>query len=184
VLLSKHPIEAVRLGERSDATIYSYVANRAIEATLPDGTSIILTAMHPYSPRTSGKWRTSLMQVERDAKVLASAQRRFAAPILVAADHNSTPMGMLHRRFRHMTGMSTRSNPFAGTWPAKNPTFFAFPIDRVWASPEVRFVRSSVGPAFRSDHRPVVVDLRIPARSAAQPTASEPQSTHRELPDP
>lgn len=171
VILSRYPFEPMRLAERSPDLVGSFPAHRALRIVTPRGARFIVTAVHPYSPRSDAKWRTSLRQAERDGGVIARAAAQLPDPIVVAADQNSTPMGLVHRRFRAVSGLRTRSSPFAGTWPAQKPLALSFPIDRVWASPRIGFARVAVGPAFRSDHRPVVADLRIPLAAPGTPVA-------------
>jgi len=184
VLLSRHPIETVRLAEPSEDLKYSFPAHRAVRVALPSGARVILTAVHPYSPRSREKWATALRQVERDARVLANATARLTDPIIVAADQNSTPMGLAHRRFRAISGLSTRSSCFVGTWPSSRPAWLAFPIDRVWVSPQVRVSQVRVGPAFRSDHRPIVADLLIPTPPQTEAPARDADADGRKFPEP
>ena len=83
-------------------------------------------------------------------------------PVIVAGDFNSAPTGSAHRVFGRSSGLGTwRTLLGRGTWPAWAPPALGLPIDRVWASGEVRLRAARVGPRFRSDHRPIVVDLLI-----------------------
>jgi endonuclease/exonuclease/phosphatase (EEP) superfamily protein YafD len=67
-------------------------------------------------------------------------------------------------RLLEQTGLEVAGGPLGprGTWPSRLP-LLRLPIDHVLHDPEVWVVRHELGRAVGSDHRPVAVDLRLPA---------------------
>ena len=162
LLLSKHPLRTVRLTATSPETRSSYVANSTAKVTLDDGRTILFTAMHPFSPRSRQAWNRSIEIVRRDGEILRAAHERYAEPVIVAGDFNSTPVGRSFREFARASGFRTSAWPVPATWPADAPRLLGVSIDHVWVSPGVSILSRRVGPSFNSDHRPVVVELLLP----------------------
>lgn len=170
VLLSRFPIEPARLAPNTEETRHSFIGLRSVVAELEDGTRLVFTGTRPRSPRTREDWRRSILSVKRDAEIVREHLDDHDIPMIIAADMNSTPTGRLHRIFAGGSGLRTWGGPFGrGTWPAGASTAISLPIDRVWTTPDVRFRSISIGPRFNSDHRPVVVELEVPARSQRAP---------------
>ncbi|TVQ32394.1 MAG: hypothetical protein EA376_05865 [Phycisphaeraceae bacterium] len=174
VLLSRHPIEPVRMAENTQETQHSFIGLRSVIVMLEDGTRLAFSGTRPRSPRTKEDWRRSIISVERDAKIVRDYLEEHDIPMVLAADMNSTPTGRLHRAFVAVSGLRTWGAPFGrGTWPAQAPPLFSLPIDRVWTTPDVRITDIRIGPRLSSDHRPVVVELEIPARAQRDEDDSE-----------
>lgn len=166
-LLSKQPLSAVRLADTTPETRSSYVANSTAKVTLQDERTVLFTAMHPFSPRSQQAWKRSLEIVQRDGQILRAAHQRYAEPVIVAGDFNSTPVGRSFQRFAAASGFRTAAWPLPATWPAHTHRALGVSIDHVWVSPGVDIVSRRVGPSFKSDHRPVVVDLLLPRSTDA-----------------
>lgn len=151
---SRRPIETVESSMEEGGTL------RLARLDLGDDRAALLSVHHPQSPRTRVTWRVSLRHSERSARALREARAELGLPMIVSADMNSTPHGRLHRAFARSSGLR-RWGPglFAGSWPAAFPAWAALPIDRVWVSESLRIASARVGPAFDSDHRPVVVEI-------------------------
>lgn len=163
VLLSKHPMRPAALAPNTKELSTSFVARRSVAVTLPNGAEVLFTALHPYSPRNLPAWRRSLEIVNRDGELLRNARERSGMPIIVAGDFNSTPTGRVFRTFARRSGLRAPGALPVGTWPASMPRPLGVAIDHVFASPDIIHLARTVGPAFRSDHRPIVVDLAVPA---------------------
>ncbi|MEC9373377.1 MAG: endonuclease/exonuclease/phosphatase family protein [Planctomycetota bacterium] len=161
VILSKHPLQAAPLSEADEDT-FSFAARRSV-LIAPDGLEpFLLTAMHPLSPRTAETWRESLVKTRREATLIRAGRERLGVEAIAAGDFNSTPAGRLHRLFHRTSGLRTRGSVFGdGTWPAWASPTVALPIDRVWASGGIGLGPVQVGPQMQSDHRPILVELRL-----------------------
>lgn len=170
MLLSRFPAEVRPITEYSEETKFSFAARRSLLVNPPDGVPFLLSAMHPPSPRTRETWMKSLEGVRLNGRLLREFHERTSIPIIVAGDFNSTPFGRVHREFAQGSGFTAWATLFnGGTWPARLPRWLAIQIDRVWTTPGVSVHTMSVGPAFRSDHRPIVSRIALPALPAQNP---------------
>lgn len=177
VLLSRFPAEVTPLVEYSEEIKFSFIARRSLLVTLESGARFLLTADHPPSPRTRETWLRSLREIERDGPVVRAWAERVGVPIVMPGDFNSSPQGRVHREFGRLSGLvAWQPMILRGTWPASLPRWMALPIDKVWTSPPGSgvVVRSMVvGPQFRSDHRPLIIELDV-AGGSDSPSLSEP----------
>jgi endonuclease/exonuclease/phosphatase (EEP) superfamily protein YafD len=164
ILLSKWPAKVEPLVPYSEATKFSFVSRRSLLVDLPNGGQLLLSRQHPASPRRAQTWEMSLRDSALDAGLLRDWHARTGIPVVVPGDYNSTPQGRLHRRFASQSGLVGWSGWWwnAGTWPSRLPRWLSVPIDRVFTSPGVVVRRLEVGPAFRSDHRPIVIEIDVP----------------------
>jgi endonuclease/exonuclease/phosphatase (EEP) superfamily protein YafD len=174
LLLSKHELRIVRLTPTDEDSRSSYVANSTARITLANGSTLLFTAMHPFSPRTAKAWQRSIQIVRRDGEILRAAQQRYNDPFIVAGDFNSTPVGRTFREFAAASGFHTALWPLPATWPADMPRLLGVAIDHIWVSPGIDILARRVGPSFRSDHRPVVMDVLLPLAPPPQEDRPEP----------
>ncbi len=162
--LSRTPMESIELVPYAEETKFSVPARRTLRVTVDDGAEVLFTGMYPRSPRYYSYWKQSVQSVRVDAAVIRrwlAARGADALPLIIAGDFNSTPTGRTHSIMR-TSGLKAFSPVFgAGTFPAVLPRWFSLPLDRVWATDDVGIQRWAVGPEFKSDHRPVVVDLQV-----------------------
>lgn len=166
LLLSRWPAKVEPLAPYADEIKFSFVARRSLLVSHPAGERFILTAMHPPSPRTPATWRRSLNEVERDGEMIRRWLDRAGLPIILVGDFNSSPVGRVHRIFARVGGLEGWSPWFrAGTWPASITPWLALPIDRAWTGGGASIRSMRIGPRFRSDHRPVVVDAVLVERT-------------------
>lgn len=173
VILSRYPAVRTRLTPLSNKNWFSFVARRSVLVTVNPRTRVLVSAMHPMSPRTPTTWEHSLSAVELDGGLLRAWSAKTGLPVLMTSDTNSTPLGRLHRQFAKCSGLLGWTRPFGGTWPAMAPSWLGLPIDRIWTSPGLTVRRLEVGPAFRSDHRPIVAEVDIPANTDPDAPVSE-----------
>lgn len=184
VLLSKHPFRQVSLGPTTKETRTSFVARRSVVVTLPNRAEVLFTAMHPYSPRSERSWARALEIVARDAPLLRDAHERSNTPVIVAGDFNSTPTGRVFRAFSRRSSLRASPTLPVGTWPASRHRLLGVAIDHVFTSPDIAHLARRVGPSFRSDHRPIVVDLAVPAPPVDQsPDPASPPDASPSSPD-
>lgn len=165
IMLSRTPIESIELVPYAEPTKFSLPARRTLQLTTEGGAQVLFTAMYPRSPRKYGYWKQSVASVAVDAEVVRrwlTARPSGSPPLIIAGDFNTTPTGRTHSIMR-TSGLKPWSPVLhAGTFPAWLPSWIALPLDRVWVSPEVSVGEARIGPRFKSDHRPVAVDLYVP----------------------
>lgn len=172
---SRWPFTPTPLVEKPHHTnVRSFLSHGAALVTTPAGARFFFAPMHPNSPRTEHSWAAARKEAWREAKRIAEARDALGLPWIIAGDFNATPTSRLWRDFARDTGLRSPAVPFTqGSWPAWAPRPLALPIDRVWASPGIRFGRVTVGPRLGSDHRPVAYELFVPVLPAPDETESD-----------
>jgi endonuclease/exonuclease/phosphatase (EEP) superfamily protein YafD len=126
---------------------------------LPAGRRLRLMALHTHWPVTRA------LQQQRDLALRAAA--RLAAegdvPTVLVGDLNLTPYAPAFARLVSESGMrdalddvAWRPTWQAGFWP------LALPIDHVLVPRDACVVAHEIGPDLGSDHRPLMVTLRLP----------------------
>jgi endonuclease/exonuclease/phosphatase (EEP) superfamily protein YafD len=157
VLLSRHPVEVMQEVEL-DARLEGHRRSYRVAVDW-NGRRLAVAAVHLAAPMAP--WfhdtRNALL---RDTVAWVRQQQR---PALIAGDLNATPWSRPLRRAAD-EGMR-RATSLVPTW-ASMPWLSAvvpgfIPIDHVLASSHWTVVEHGVGPALGSDHRPVVVSLRL-----------------------
>jgi len=132
----------------------------ALEAqiALPDGSALHLIGVHLRSPTTSGR------SAQRNAQLaalrpLVAAQ---AGPLIVAGDFNATPYSPIMSDWLEQTGLHDprRGRGFRMTWPAFMP-ILGVPIDHCLLSEHFVVAEQYQGPAFGSDHYPVITRIGL-----------------------
>lgn len=168
-IYSRFPMEITPLATPGPEVMFSFAAHRARTVTLPDGSRFLLSAMHPVSPRERASIGRAEATVRLDGRLIRQWHEATGQPAILAGDFNSTPTGRVFQTLASASGMKTYSSILRrGTWPRWAPTWLGVPIDRVWVTPGASIDRAEVGPAFASGHRPVVVDLTLPAPRASE----------------
>jgi endonuclease/exonuclease/phosphatase (EEP) superfamily protein YafD len=157
VLMSRHPLSGARAVEL-DADLEGH--RLSWRTTLDwQGRSVAVAAVHLPAP-TSARFHDRRNALMRDTAQWTHAQGR---PAIVAGDLNATPWSRPLKQaaaegLRRATGL-------APSWPAL-PDWFGIvsgviPIDYVLASAHWSVIERRLGPNVGSDHRPVVVALRL-----------------------
>ena len=141
-----------------------------------------MVALHPRSPRNVARWREGNATIE----ALAALSRKLQSehlPVVVLADRNSTPTGWRSRE-ACSEGILRRAKPllaFEGTYPDVVPLDIrtgrstglpgiwpaSIAIDDALLSPGVDVLGWETRPRLQSEHRPVIIDLRIPSEPAS-----------------
>ncbi|KQS56553.1 endonuclease [Brevundimonas sp. Leaf363] len=80
-------------------------------------------------------------------------------PMIVAGDFNSVSSARIGRQIRRDNGLIAAPG-WPGSWPAALPGAARINIDQIYRSPDLAFVRRSLGAPTGSDHRPVIVEIR------------------------
>lgn len=123
-----------------------------------DGPGPTLAAVHPGAPMPGvgfPKWRSDVT-----AAVAISREHQFS---VVAGDFNTT---VDHAMMRHLEpsvdAATVAGRGGEGTWPAHFPAPLAAPIDHVLLNGPMTVLGSRTLRVGRSDHRAVIVRLRLP----------------------
>jgi endonuclease/exonuclease/phosphatase (EEP) superfamily protein YafD len=155
-VLSKRPWVSAELARFGPEPLPSYQVDFDIE-----GTPVRLIATHPPPPMSSEY--TAFRN--RQLQAIAVACAETPGECMVAGDLNATPWC---HGFRLLTVNGRLRDSSLGfgirpTWPILQG-LAVIPIDHVVVSKGIGIARRTVGPNVGSDHRPVVVELRVPRR--------------------
>lgn len=165
VMLSRHPLEPIKMQDTSKRNRSLYTFHRAMTVALPVG-KVIFSVEHLPSPRRTESWKDGNQRIERLGEIIRDQLAPADLPIMIAGDFNTTPTGYRYRLLRAQTGLrpnSFRSLP-AGTWPSSFPAYCRLPLDRIWGSQDVIFLSSKVMEDIGSDHRPISVVFALGPR--------------------
>ncbi|HEY0707319.1 MAG TPA: endonuclease/exonuclease/phosphatase family protein, partial [Polyangia bacterium] len=104
--------------------------------------------------------RNAAMRWEETVAIAAEAARA-TGPVIIAGDTNLPALSRIYGETlaHYRDGFSAVGRGFGYTYPAHQPWMR---IDRILASPSVRFLRFEVLPAGGSDHLAVTADLIVP----------------------
>lgn len=121
------------------------------------GGPFTLIAAHPQRP-----WPFFDATVQRGQIETVLSWINPAHPTVLIGDFNAVPWAWVGRRLR---AAGLRAAPgLAGTWHARLPGLLRIPIDHAYASGGVSLVRRTALESTGSDHVPIVVSARLPAR--------------------
>jgi len=158
-LLSRRPLQSVEWLDFAGDGVPTISAQVEIR-----GQPVQIIGLHTHSPVMSDRLRT------RDRELERAAQRATfgGQPTVLLGDLNVSPDAPAFPRL--LADGDLRDALASGGWrPTWRADFWplALRIDHVLASPSLCVVSSEVGPDIGSDHRPVRVTLRLPARTVA-----------------
>jgi endonuclease/exonuclease/phosphatase (EEP) superfamily protein YafD len=164
-LLSRWPVRLEPLADRlRPENRLSFLAHSSVIVEHPSGAGFLFTGAHPRSPRTERTWELSFRWMRVDARLLREWMEANPLPVIFAGDFNTTPTARLHALIRRETSLRSPTQLLTqGTWPSWAPPGLALPIDRAWISPGSRVTDVRVGPIVNSDHRPVMIEVQLPA---------------------
>ncbi|MEM8954507.1 MAG: endonuclease/exonuclease/phosphatase family protein [Verrucomicrobiota bacterium] len=123
------------------------------------GGGIRLFGTHPAPPRSG-----ELSQLRNEQLVVMGGYLESFRDdrMIVAGDFNVSPFSPHFREFLQATGLrdSARGFGLKPTWNRRAP-WITVPIDHVLVSSGIDVLEHRVGPAFGSDHHPVIVTLGL-----------------------
>lgn len=154
VLLSRNPLLSATAGrEPHSGTPY-------VEARVwLGGREMTIVGTHLTRPLLRGWYGRQAAQ----ASFLAGRLGAIGGPKLLVGDLNAVPWGAVARVLTDRTGLTPVAG-ITGSWPSPLPALLRIPIDLALASAELGASVRQVGPQLGSDHRPIMVDLRVPQR--------------------
>jgi endonuclease/exonuclease/phosphatase (EEP) superfamily protein YafD len=148
VLLSKHPLRAVR---RPDLPL-GYNRFVIAEAEVR-GRAVTLVGIHLSKPLEGGRQASQLA-------VIGDIVKDLPRPLILAGDFNAAPWSMAVRRFLAKAGLAY-SYGYRPTWPVW-ARGFGLPIDHI-VTGGLRVVEVQVWPdGIGSNHLPVVAEVAMP----------------------
>ena len=166
LVLSRYPMRATLVADMppSGNELGGGSAVR-VEVDLPDRAKpLIVYAIHAPTPRTLVGWKA------RNRYLDVLAERIAAEPegtsIILAGDWNTPVWSPAYARTLLLSGLEATER---SAWPSASRLFASFggvnigtPIDHVAVSRSIGIADLFTGPAFGSDHLPVVADLELP----------------------
>jgi endonuclease/exonuclease/phosphatase (EEP) superfamily protein YafD len=120
---------------------------------------LTVIALHAVRPQEAGNLRDRMLGFAFERARLA-----VVGPVLVAGDLNVTPFSPVFNRF---AALGLRDAGLGQGWQPTWPTSLGIagiPIDHVLLSPGIDVRQYRRLPAMGSDHRPILVELRLPAK--------------------
>ncbi len=127
------------------------------------GEVVRLLVTHPVPPIRGHHARSRDQQLERAAEWV----RQHDGPVILAGDLNATMWSPVYQRTVGDAGLTNARRGFGvlPTWPSRFGPM-GIPIDHCLVSGRFAVTDCRVGPDVGSDHRPLVVGLRLKAGAA------------------
>jgi endonuclease/exonuclease/phosphatase (EEP) superfamily protein YafD len=124
------------------------------------GASVTILGLHPPTPVGPMRFANRNLQFKEAASILNSIK----GPRILVGDLNTTMWSPYFEILEHDSGMRDARLGFGlkTSWPMPLPSFMRLPIDHCLVSNDVAVAAVRVGPRVGSDHRPLIVDLRLP----------------------
>jgi endonuclease/exonuclease/phosphatase (EEP) superfamily protein YafD len=133
------------------------------------GKTISLIATHPLPPAKASFFHLRNRQLEQVSQYI----KTLSTPVVMVGDLNLSMWSPYYRRLINQTGFKNARQGFGilPTWPTHGtfiiPTaiagLFSIPLDHCLLSPSIRVTDIRTDGDTGSDHRPVIVDLRVAA---------------------
>ena len=158
-LISRYPIE--ELPAPIDPSYPDLQLFRRLK--LPTG-DVAIGLVHPLSPRTPRRWSEGNLMIESQARAALMIDEKFGLPMIIGADLNAGPAQQRARALRNAgLSMSKPMLRIAGSFPnhASLPSIMMVQLDDVWTLGDIRPVAWDTLDIIGSDHRAVIVDLKI-----------------------
>lgn len=177
ILLSRHPMHTLKFSndrEEHERFKFVFAFRRSVFVDSPAG-RFLLSAEHCPSPRTAQTWARGNSMIDNLIEVSQRHLLKAGVPVVLGGDFNTTPSGWRFRAMADRSGLrpSDELGGIDGTWPSDLPGWMRLTIDRVWVSPEVQFISREVLEDVHSDHRPILVTLRLPAPAERFPSVEQ-----------
>jgi endonuclease/exonuclease/phosphatase (EEP) superfamily protein YafD len=134
-----------------------------------NGQTVSLIAVHPPVPVRPDLFPIRNQHLDN----LLNQVRSLKTPVIVAGDFNLTMWSPYYKRLVNGGDLRNARQGFGilPTWTSPHPLLnklpglaqaLSIPIDHVLTSAGIEIVNLRVGPDVGSDHRPLIVDLRVP----------------------
>jgi endonuclease/exonuclease/phosphatase (EEP) superfamily protein YafD len=163
-VFSNLPIRAETELKRAFTEEHAYKQPLRLELAL-NGKPLFLYALHPETPRRLWQWRDRNAYLSATADAVKGDLEK--APVIVAGDWNTPTWSPFFRSFLAQAGLAST----AGGWLQPVTRFsmkldalayIGASIDHIVVSPDIFLRARSVGPAFGSNHLPVIAELTLP----------------------
>jgi endonuclease/exonuclease/phosphatase (EEP) superfamily protein YafD len=153
-LLSRFPLEAAEVLAMDQSTHIALWVRVNVQ-----GTPISILALHPPTPVRTDKFNNRNQQFARAAALLKSTS---GVRILIG-DLNTTMWSPYFADLIRESGLRDVRKGFGlnCSWPLPLPSFLQIPIDHCLVSDDVVVAGVTTGKRTGSDHRPLVVSLRL-----------------------
>lgn len=126
--------------------------------TLVKGKPLTIIACHAYNPLVLKDFKMRNQQLKQMAQLV----KKQAGPTLIVGDLNITPWSAFYQDFIEESGLTNCRKGFGlnPTWPS---WFFPMwiPIDHCLINDKLKTADFRVGKYNKSDHLPVIIDLRF-----------------------
>lgn len=133
-----------------------------------NGQVISLVATHPLPPAKPSFFHARNRQLDLISQHIQAVE----SPVVLVGDLNTTMWSPYYKKLVHSTGLKNTRRGFGllPTWPTRGTyhripeivtPFLSIPIDHCLISPELQVTDIRTGPDTGSDHRPLIIDLRI-----------------------
>ena len=125
------------------------------------GAAVTILGLHPPTPVTAIKFADRNLQFKEAATIL----RQVAGPRILVGDLNTTMWSPYFGGLEQDSGLRDARLGFGlkTSWPMPLPSFLRLPIDHCLVSNDVEVSSVRIGGRVGSDHRPLIVDLRLPS---------------------
>jgi endonuclease/exonuclease/phosphatase (EEP) superfamily protein YafD len=149
-------IEVRQIGSADIPSIFAQLEDR-------DGRSYYLIGTHPLAPVRVTNVELRNGQLEAIGELAASLD----GPVILLGDLNTTSWSPYFRDLVKTSGLRDSRKGFGiqPTWPGGLGDF-GIAIDHVLISPGISVRDRAIGPDIGSDHRPVIIELVVPATPA------------------
>ena len=147
IILSKYPLTETKFNDN-----LSVVTNLLI-----DETELLIIAIHLYPP--TKQWRYQLLN--KQLRHLKTLLKNNSKKVILLGDLNMTASSKRFTNFLKETNLYTYisyKHP-TFTWPAFLPIYLGIQFDHVLFSKDFKMTEKKTTDNFKSDHRPLIVDL-------------------------
>ena len=143
--------------------------NASVLGQLPiNGQVISLVATHPLPPAKSSFFHARNRQLDLISQYIKTVE----SPVVLVGDLNTTMWSPYYKKLVRSTGLKNARRGFGllPTWPTRGTyhripdiltACLSIPIDHGLMSPELKVTDIRTGPDTGSDHRPLILDLRV-----------------------
>ncbi|HEV7684799.1 MAG TPA: endonuclease/exonuclease/phosphatase family protein [Pyrinomonadaceae bacterium] len=154
-LFSRYPLEDATILNLDTSTHIAMLGKVNI-----DGTMVSILALHPPTPVRTDKFLNRNLQFSEAAAIF----RATKGPGILIGDLNTTMWSPYFTDLVKNSGLRDARLGFGlkPSWPMPLPAILQLPIDHCLVSADVSVAGIGTGRRTGSDHRPLIVDLRIP----------------------